>query len=78
MQNFIKKLHEKPESYRHMVALGVSFGVTILIFGIWLHSFIAGLSSNQALAGVAAANPLSALGETISQGYQNSQNSSQK
>ena len=36
MRKLIEKLHEKPESYRNNVALGVSAFLTLAVFGIWL------------------------------------------
>ncbi len=35
MTNLIKRLHEKPDHHRKAVALGVSFIITLMIFGIW-------------------------------------------
>jgi hypothetical protein len=47
MTNLLHKLHQKPEHHRKAVALGVSFVVTLMIFGIWastLPSKISGVS----------------------------------
>lgn len=32
----LHKLHQKPEHHKKGIALGVSFFVTILVFGIWV------------------------------------------
>lgn len=36
MRKIIEKLHQKPERYRKNVALGISFVITLMIFGIWV------------------------------------------
>lgn len=39
MFEFLENLRNRPDDHKRLVALGVSFGVTALIFMIWLSAF---------------------------------------
>lgn len=36
MKKILHKLHQKPEHHKKSLALGVSFVITTLVFGIWV------------------------------------------
>lgn len=50
MKNILHKLHEKPEHHRKSIALGVSFIITLMIFGIWASTLPSQFSSVGAVA----------------------------
>ncbi len=47
MEKFLTNLRKKPRAYRQSVALGISGGITAIIFLAWLGSFIVGANPIQ-------------------------------
>lgn len=39
MKRFIKKLKEKPDHHKNMIAFGTSGAVTLVIFTLWIYTF---------------------------------------
>ena len=50
MTNLLNRLHEKPEHHRKAMALGVSFIVTLMIFGIWISALPSKFSGMSGVA----------------------------
>jgi hypothetical protein len=50
MTNIIHRLHQKPEHHRKAVALGVSFIITLMVFGIWASELPSKFGSVQGVA----------------------------
>jgi hypothetical protein len=36
MTNLLNKIHQKPEHHKKALAFGVSLGITLMVFGIWI------------------------------------------
>lgn len=51
LNSHLENLRSKPEHIRHRIALGSSFGITLIIFAFWLGSFSAtGPSTSSSVA----------------------------